>query len=86
MTIFNKTLIDDKSIKVSLIPNENQENVTKLGFDYECIEFNKRQIILQIEFDNPLFISQGGVDKIEIEVIDNQVFQSKDYGITVGKT
>ena len=39
ITVFNMTLIDDKSINVSLIPNENQENMTALSFTFKCKEF-----------------------------------------------
>ena len=74
ITVFNLTLIDDKSINVTLIPNENQNNLTALSFTYECLEFSPQLIKLHIDFDNPIRISQNGVDKIQIEIIDNSVF------------
>ena len=42
ITVFNTTLIDNKSINVTLIPNENQENVTALSFTYNCTEFTPK--------------------------------------------
>ena len=40
MTLFNHTLINDKVLKLSLIPNEKQTNLSKLDFTFECYEFN----------------------------------------------
>ena len=36
---------------------------------------------MKIKFINPMQISQNGVDKLEIEITNNTMFQGKDYGL-----
>mgnify|MGYP000883664352 CR=1 FL=1 len=85
MTLWNHTLIDQSVLKLTLIPNEKQTNFSKLEFTFNCTEFNKTSMKLQLNFENPVFISAFGYDYLQIDIVDNKYFLSKQFGVKFRK-
>jgi hypothetical protein len=58
----DKHLYDTTAMKLFIIPNIQVENVTVLGFDFECQQMESTFMKIQLKFDNPRFISYEGTD------------------------
>ena len=58
----NKTNIDSKSVKLSILVNQNEYNTSMLAFDFECLKFEKNLLEIQLKFKNPNYISYLGSD------------------------
>ena len=49
-----------------------------MNFTFECVTFEPDHLVLQFEFVDPDFISNYGIDRITIRVLDNRFFRSKE--------
>ena len=57
ITIQNITNVNSTVLEVEMIPHLKHTNLTKLVFSYNCTQFNPDYILLQLNFDDPKYIS-----------------------------
>ena len=62
----NFTNITEEVIVITVVPNIEHTNVTKLNFTFECIEFNKTEMKIQLNFSEPDYVSFYGDDFITV--------------------
>jgi hypothetical protein len=72
VSIYEMKYINSSSIELNLISRES--NMTYFKFNFTCIEFVPSQLVLQIAFDNPMYISYEIIDTLEFKVKHNEVF------------
>ena len=62
--------MDSIALGVGLIPHDLDPdyNLTNVAFSWKCTEFNETYMYIQIQFENPLYVSRGGMDILEVTV------------------
>lgn len=51
----------------------------QLGFTWKTVEFSTSQVLIQLSFENPNYVSQTvfGLDKLRLQVLEPSLFISK---------
>jgi len=80
MKLQNATDINNKTLKLTIEYFEENTNKDKLNFTWNCTKFTHSQMELLLIFHNPTYLSYGGVDNLEIEIVDNLYFSRKEFG------
>ena len=66
-------------LDIKIIPYEDNEYADMLSFDWSCVKFTETYMQIQLSFTNPLYVSNGGTDYIEVRVINPIYFERKAY-------
>ena len=66
--------INSTAIEFILIPRESNQNMKKLQFNFTCVEFIPTQVVFQLNFENPAYISFDMIDTLELKVLHPAVF------------
>jgi len=63
-----KSMLNDEIIELNVQPSESSD-ASKLGFSYDFTEFVKDELVLELTFENPVYVSaedQNDVLKITL--------------------
>lgn len=64
-------------LNITLLPNYYHDDVERLSFNWTCTQFGEMEVVIQLDFYNPLYVSHGGTDMIYVQVLNNTFFQTK---------
>ena len=68
--------INTSAIELRIIPRYSHQNVTKLTFNFTCVEFIPTQVVLQLLFNHPIYVSSDMEDILELKVLHPTVFKN----------
>lgn len=84
ITVQNTTAVDSAVLRVEVVPHIQHNNVTKLEFSFNCTEFRPDYLTLQLDFNEPAYVSYQGVDKILVRVLKDGFFYVSEEVLVVG--
>ena len=66
-------------LHVTVLPYKGNDRVDKLNLTWDCVSFTEDGFDLQLSFADPLYVSHGGHDYLQIKVLDNTYFKRKAF-------
>tara|TARA_B110000285_G_C14792893_1_gene453847 strand:- start:181 stop:468 length:288 start_codon:yes stop_codon:yes gene_type:complete len=66
--------LNSSAIEMVLIPRNENQNMSRLLFNFTCVEFIPSQVVLQIHFENPIYVSFNMIDTLELKILHAEVF------------
>ena len=71
----NAEWINETTLSVDLVPHSHHTNLSMLDFTWACDSFTANSIELTLKFENPMYISYKGFDRLEISIIEPRLFE-----------
>jgi hypothetical protein len=68
--------LNSSAIEMVLIPRNENQNMSRLQFNFTCIEFIPSQVVLQLHFKNPVYVSFNMIDTLELKILHSEVFSN----------
>ena len=61
------------SVKIDLVP-ANDMHVEKKTFTWKLLRYDENGIGLKVNFDNPIYLSVGGIDTLKIQFFNTDKY------------
>ena len=61
------------SVKIDLVP-ANDMHVEKKTFTWKLLSYDENGIGLKVNFDNPIYLSVGGIDTLKIQFFNTDKY------------
>ena len=68
--------INSSVIEIRIIPHEINQEMKNLQFNFTCVEFIPTQVVFQLNFENPAYISFDKIDTLELKILNQEVFRN----------
>ena len=70
------SIVNETALNLVIIPNEEDTDMSRKAFNWTATSFTADKMVLQIDFENPVYISSSGRDILEIQILNKQLFKS----------
>ena len=69
-------MVNETALNLVIIPNEEDTDMSRKVFNWTATSFTADKMLLQIDFENPVYISSRGRDILKIQVLNELLFTS----------